>query len=86
MQSLGASDLTSHVDFWSLEKVAQKYIANFAIKSQEQFLHQFGINHRVEKLALSNPQLTDVIVEQYKYLVSKMGQLFLVLEVIAAVR
>lgn len=86
LQSPGESDLTAHVDFWSLEQIAQKYIAHFAIKSQEQFLHQFGIDHRAENLALASPQLADVILEQYKYLVNNMGQLFLVLEVTAAGR
>ena len=86
LQSPGESDLTAHVDFWSLAQVAQKYIANFAISSQEQFLHRFGINHRAKNLALASPYLADVILEQYKYLVNNMGQLFLVLEIIAAAR
>ena len=79
LKDVGKADLTTHVDFNYLRKLAidNKVKALGAI-NQRDFLISLGIEIRLGKLIEANPLLKDVLEAQYNRLVShkQMGELF----------
>lgn len=82
----GTADLTAHVDFEMLGKVAQRQGAQvLGCEMQGDWLTALGIDTRTEALQRKSPQTKDVIARQRARLVeeSGMGLLFKVLGVTA---
>ena len=84
LESSGDVDLSAHVDFNAL-KAAAKARMTKASKTTEQgqFLHDLGINTRLQQLQKINPDLSDILKRQYERLTSKdqMGSLFKVVTI-----
>jgi hypothetical protein len=82
LDSLGSADLTCHVDFHSLKQVAiARKLEVYGAECQRAFLQKFGISLRLQNLITQNPQLSGALINQYKYLVDTMGDLFKVLSI-----
>ena len=80
----GEADLTAHVDFELLQDVAQKNGADvMGLQMQGEWLHQMGIETRLEALKRKNPAEADKLQRQHDRLVDdgQMGVLFKVLGV-----
>ena len=80
----GDADLTAHVDFERLSQVAEESGAEvMGLQMQGEWLHQMGIDTRLEALKRKDPEQSDVIQRQYDRLVrdDQMGTLFKVLGV-----
>ena len=82
LEDPGKADITSHVDFQSLQKAAMATgLSVSAIMTQGAFLTSLGIAERAERLVQGQPQHRDSIETAIDRLVSqqKMGNLFKVL-------
>lgn len=84
LDSLGEADLSAHVDFYSLAKVARAHkISNLSLISQAEFLINYGILQRGEMLKKSlSVNEAKIIDRQIERLISPqlMGELFKVLQ------
>jgi NADH dehydrogenase [ubiquinone] 1 alpha subcomplex assembly factor 7 len=79
LENIGATDLSSHVDFYMLKKIAKaRNIQVIGAITQAEFLKYFGIDTRLKLLKQQNPDLAMVLDKQYYRLVSEkqMGSLF----------
>ena len=84
LDNAGNADLTSHVDFYRLRKIAKAAGCDvFASASQGEFLHKLGIGQRAQILVESAPEKGAEIYEAYKRLTDddKMGKLFKVMPI-----
>ncbi len=82
----GDSDITAHVDFEMLGKVAKRQGARLeGVEMQGDWLHALGIDTRTEALQRRSPGKADVIARQRDRLVAEdqMGLLFKVMAVSA---
>lgn len=82
LQCPGQADLTSHVDFQTLEKAAKKYAPNIATTTQSEFLLSLGLLERAGSLGSGKDNTTqDAIRTQVERIASPdhMGELFKVL-------
>lgn len=80
----GEADITAHVDFELLQKVARQHGADvMGVQMQGEWLRQMGIDTRLEALQRRNPREADKLRRQRDRLVesSQMGTLFKVLGV-----
>lgn len=76
------SDLSSHVDFNSIKKIASsRSINHFGTITQADFLHNTGIKLRLKNLQASNQDHRTILNSQYARLTDKnsMGEIFKVL-------
>lgn len=83
-KEVGGADLTSHVDFSALKKVAKSYnLKCFGAINQGDFLRSCGIELRLNLLQKANPDLAKTLHKQYDRLTSKdqMGELFKVVSI-----
>lgn len=79
LENIGTSDITAHVDFSFIRKVAtSQNIRSSQTLTQENLLHKLGIFERMSILASKNPELSNILYNQYNRLTSKnlMGNLF----------
>lgn len=79
LEGIGSADLTSHVDFFALKKIAKFHDMDcYGAINQESFLNKLGLKQRAKLLASSNPKLSSIIMNQYERLTSadQMGELF----------
>ena len=82
MDSPGTADLTAHVDFGELYKIAiDNGVAVFGPVTQSAFLSSLGIHTRAKALAKASPKNANEIFEALARLTSddSMGALFKVL-------
>ncbi|AVP87492.1 hypothetical protein phytr_5470 [Candidatus Phycorickettsia trachydisci] len=79
LDNLGEADLTTHVDFHSLKHIAQIQKAPYTVHSQKDFLESYGISLRLQQLLSHNPELSNILHNQYNRLIKDMGELFKVL-------
>ncbi|MEM6828454.1 MAG: SAM-dependent methyltransferase, partial [Pseudomonadota bacterium] len=80
----GEADITAHVDFERLSQVAKENGAEvMGLQMQGEWLHQMGIDTRLEALKRKNPNEDEVLQRQYDRLMrdDQMGTLFKVLGV-----
>ncbi len=80
----GDADITAHVDFERLGQIAEENGAEvMGLQMQGEWLHQMGIETRMEALKRKDPSEADVIQRQYDRLMrdDQMGALFKVLGV-----
>jgi NADH dehydrogenase [ubiquinone] 1 alpha subcomplex assembly factor 7 len=77
LASPGKADLSAHVDFSALKKIASG-LHVFGAISQRELLKNCGIDIRLNSLVKSNPKLASLLQAQYNRLmdVDKMGELF----------
>ncbi|MEO0689887.1 MAG: SAM-dependent methyltransferase [Pseudomonadota bacterium] len=78
----GEADITAHVDFERLSQVAKENGAEvMGLQMQGEWLHQMGIDTRLEALKRKNPNDEEVLQRQYDRLMrdDQMGTLFKVL-------
>lgn len=76
---IGYSDLTSHVNFGAIEKIAKSNnISNLQIETQREFLLKFGIAARKDALIKQNPHIAENIERDFERLthIDQMGELF----------
>lgn len=78
LENVGSADITSLVDFLSLQKIAQSYDLNSSLISQKEFLVSLGIEERRQILLKKNPQKSAEINSAIDRLVgsNQMGELF----------
>ncbi len=71
-------DITSHVDFNSLDKIAQKFNLNSSLVSQRNFFLSLGIEERRKILSAQNPKDSQLLESSIDRIVNddKMGNLF----------
>lgn len=71
-------DITAHVDFFALDKIAKNYCLNTSLISQREFLLSLEIEQRIESLKNSNPELSANFKDDLTRLIdpSEMGNLF----------
>ena len=84
LDEVGSVDLSAHVDFNSLSNIASaRNLYVYDIITQAEFLKEFGIDIRLNMLKKQNPDLSNILNNQYHRLVSlsQMGNLFKVLRV-----
>lgn len=75
----GQADITAHVDFAAIRRVAQASgIQSWPLITQGQFLQSLGINLRLQQLAQKHPQKADRLLQagQRLYHPDAMGDLF----------
>ena len=82
LENPGEQDLTSHVDFSILKRLADGLQVDH-FTTQGEFLKAMGIEIRAEKLSQSNPSSSESIMAGLKRLIDKdqMGDLFKVIAV-----
>ncbi len=78
LESPGSADITAHVDFDSLRKIAKKAGLNSSLISQKEFLIGLGMEERRKMLLAKNPEKTAEINSAIDRLVdsNQMGDLF----------
>ena len=78
IDALSGCDITAHVDFLALDKIAKNFKLKTSLVSQRQFLLELGANERSQKLIEKNPQQAQQIAEDLERLISptQMGELF----------
>ena len=79
LQDIGYTDITAHVDFASLAAISRaEGVKPSSIISQNELLHKLGIKERLESLIQVSPEYREILMQQYKRLVSpeEMGLLF----------
>jgi SAM-dependent MidA family methyltransferase len=84
LQSPGEADLTAHVDFAAIARVARKAGAKpHGPVTQGEFLHALGLRIRTERLAAANPMRAAALRDAADRLASpsRMGQLFKVMAI-----
>lgn len=81
-QSPGECDLTTHVNFARLQRLAHDLNIHGPV-TQEIFLKDLGIELRAEKLITANPQMREKITSELQRLTARdqMGELFKVMHV-----
>lgn len=83
LERCGQADLTAHVDFKQISEIAEQIgISDFTIQSQRNFLCQYGIIERAQKLIAANPDKMQSIKQDLERLIGldQMGELFKVFE------
>jgi NADH dehydrogenase [ubiquinone] 1 alpha subcomplex assembly factor 7 len=79
LDQIGEADITAHVDFNKLRKVAESsFIKSSKTITQSRLLDSCGIYERMNELISKNPKMKDILLNQYQRLTSKneMGELF----------
>lgn len=79
LSSLGEADLSSHIDFWALKNaVSLNNVQAYGSISQRVLLMRCGIDIRFKTLIDKNPDMIDILHNQYNRLVGldQMGELF----------
>lgn len=79
LDDIGTSDLTAHVDFDAVKRLARASgLAVDGKTTQAEFLRALGLDARAEALAKQNPKLTEMIGGDYQRLTApdQMGTLF----------
>lgn len=78
LQALSGCDITGHVDFFALDKIAHSFKLSSSIVSQRQFLLELGGLQRCQNLTVQNSQQAKQISQAFERLVSpqEMGELF----------
>ncbi len=78
LENVGDSDITSLVDFTSLQKIVQNFALNSSLVSQAQFLQELGIEERRKILLTKNPEKKFEINSAIDRLIdlNQMGELF----------
>lgn len=82
LEHIGEADITAHVDFYELSKLALKHgLEVEGPASQADFLSALGIEYRAEALQKSNPNKAKTIQSELERLINpeQMGQLFKVM-------
>ena len=84
LSEIGESDLSSHVDFWALKNASSlSKIYTYGSISQRSLLKKCGIDIRFKALVHKNPDMFDILHNQYNRLVGidQMGELFKVIAI-----
>ena len=79
LSEIGAADLSSHVDFWALKNACSlNKVQTYGSISQRRLLMKCGIDIRFKALVHKNPDMFDILHNQYNRLVGidQMGELF----------
>lgn len=78
LQALSGCDITGHVDFFALDKIAHSFKLSTSIVTQRQFLLELGGFQRCQNLSSQNPLQAQQISQAFERLVSpqEMGELF----------
>jgi len=78
LAALRDCDITAHVDFLALDKIAKNFKLQTSLVSQRQFLLELGANQRSQKLIEKNPKQAQQIASDLERLISpnQMGELF----------
>ena len=79
LSNLGEADLSSHIDFWALKNaVSLNNVQTYGAISQRSLLMRCGIDIRFKTLIDKNPDMLDILHNQYNRLVGldQMGELF----------
>lgn len=79
LSDLGEADLSSHVDFWALKNAAHsRDVQIYGAVSQRTLLLKCGIDIRFKMLVDKNPDMLEILQNQYNRLVGRdqMGELF----------
>lgn len=78
LQALNGCDITAHVDFFALDKIAHSFKLSSSIVNQRQFLLELGGFQRCQNLSSQNPHQAKQIFQAFERLVSpqEMGELF----------
>ncbi len=78
IEGLSGCDITAHVDFFALDKIAKNFNLNSSLVSQRQFLLQLGVIERKQMLIAQNPTQEQEISFALERLISpkEMGELF----------
>lgn len=86
LHHIGEADLTSHVDFDELSRIAVANGLAPELRTQETFLNDYGINIRAQRLKVANAGHSQSIDEAVARLTGngQMGRLFKVLSVAKA--
>jgi NADH dehydrogenase [ubiquinone] 1 alpha subcomplex assembly factor 7 len=82
LERIGDADITAHVDFNKIRKVLESSFCKSSKSiSQRDFLKSLGIELRLNELIKSNPDLSQILRNQYNRLTQKnhMGELFKVI-------
>jgi len=76
LSNVGEADITAHVDFFALEKIAKNSLLNSSLISQRDFLISLGIEERRQKLLQENPaaEINSAIDRLIGF--DQMGELF----------
>jgi SAM-dependent MidA family methyltransferase len=84
LETPGEADLTSHVDFDALSRIAKNTdLSAYQTVTQREFLLQLGLKHRLDRLITAHPDQSDKLVTAFERLTEngQMGSLFKVLGV-----
>ena len=78
LENPGNADLTAHVDFGALNKIAKKADLNSSLVTQREFLTSLGIEERRKSLLKQNPEKTEEVNSSIDRLImpDQMGELF----------
>ena len=78
LKNMGNIDITSHVDFSSLDKISHEFSLNSLFVSQREFLISLGIEQRRSKLVKNNPKIAKDLNLAIDRLINydQMGELF----------
>lgn len=85
LSNLGEADLSAHVDFTAIRLTAEAHHGIvYGTIGQGDFLHNIGIDTRLNSLKTQNPELAPILQKQYHRLTSPkaMGNLFKVLQIV----
>lgn len=72
----GQSDITSHVNFYALSQYFEQRNFRTQVKTQREFLKDWGIDWRLQKCIAAKPEKTNIIRDGYERIVYHMGDLF----------
>lgn len=81
-EDIGSADLSVHVDFDALQNIiTSSYTLNSYLINQKELLKSLGIDVRLNSLIQKNPDLAQILTNQYNRLIAddQMGLLFKVL-------
>lgn len=78
LENVGSADITAHVDFSALDKIAKNCGLNSSLISQKEFLVGLGIEERRQNLIAKNPEKSEEINSAIDRLIApdQMGELF----------
>ena len=78
IDALSGCDITAHVDFLALDKIAKNFKLKTSLIAQRQFLLELGAYERSQKLLEKNPAQAQQIAQGLERLISptQMGELF----------
>lgn len=72
----GQADITAHVNFYALFQYFQQRNFLTQVKTQREFLKDWGIDWRLQKCITTKPEKTNIIRDGYERIVYHMGDLF----------